>query len=386
MDAVQHLPFFLASFAWNYGLGMTWLAVPLYAHSLGLTGAQIGLLFSVPVVAQIALNLVGGAYVDRFGGRRIVLISSWLFVVAAVDLVFARGFWALFAGQVLLVLARAAFWPANWALVVELPGDRGVQVGRFNAVTNLGQILGNASCGFILATAGYAASFIVMGSTGFLAWALSLKTPRYEGKQAPEQGLFANYRRLLGMPILYYAVMCAYLSALPFSLSMSFYPLLLEEYGYGAEASGILVALRAVGGIGAGLLVARFVKTGPGSLSPVYSGVAVALSVGLMPLSTHWLPLGAFLLAVGIGSGIMTVYFQLTMGEVVPQEMRGSAMALGGLGWGASHFSTPLAMGFLADRYGLVTGFHVLGTAAFVVVAAVAALRHWAFARTKLAY
>ena len=41
-----HLPYFLASFTWNYGLGMSWLVVPLYAASRGLSGAEIGILFS----------------------------------------------------------------------------------------------------------------------------------------------------------------------------------------------------------------------------------------------------------------------------------------------------------------------------------------------------
>ena len=34
--------FFVASLAWNLGLGMTWLAVPLYAASQGLSNAEIG--------------------------------------------------------------------------------------------------------------------------------------------------------------------------------------------------------------------------------------------------------------------------------------------------------------------------------------------------------
>jgi hypothetical protein len=43
---VSHAFFFLASLAWNLGLGMTWLAVPLYAYSQGLSNAQIGVLFA----------------------------------------------------------------------------------------------------------------------------------------------------------------------------------------------------------------------------------------------------------------------------------------------------------------------------------------------------
>ena len=48
---LAHPYFFLASWAWNFGLGMTWLAVPLYAHSQGLSNAEIGVLFAAPVLA-----------------------------------------------------------------------------------------------------------------------------------------------------------------------------------------------------------------------------------------------------------------------------------------------------------------------------------------------
>ena len=384
MLPVSHFPFFLASFAWNYGLGMTWLVVPLYAYSKGLSGAEIGVLFSVPSIAQLAINLIGGAYVDRFGGKRIMLASSVLLAAGAAAMPLAQDFWSLFAAQSILVLARAMFWPANWSIAAELPGRRGVQAGRLNATTNLGQILGNGSCGFILAFGGFDMSFMVLAAMGLAALALGTGTPQPR-RNPSGQTLFGNYRVLFGMPVLYYGAVCAYLSALPYSLGMSFYPLLLKHLDFGAEASGVLLALRAVGGIGAGLAVARFVNTGPGSPWPVVAGAFVAVGVGLQPLVSHWSAVGAFLFALGVGSSIMSIYFQVTMAEVVSPEMRGSAMALGGLGWGLSHLSTPLLMGFLADRYGIVAGFYVLGGLSLGVVAIIASLRRRAFARTKLA-
>ena len=381
---MAHFPFFLASFTWNYGLGMTWLVVPLFAHSKGLTGTELGILFSAPSIAQLAINLVSGAYVDRLGGKRIMLASSVLLAAGAAAMPFAWDFWSLFAAQVVLVLARATFWPANWSIAAELPGERGVQAGRLNAITNLGQILGNGSCGFILVAAGFSVTFAVLAALAVAALLLGLGTPQAPRKGLAGQSLFGNYKVLIRMPVLFYGVLCAYLSALPFSLSMSFYPLLLKHLDFGEEASGVLLALRAVGGIGAGLMVARFVHTGPLSPWPVIAGAFVAVAVGMQPLVSHWSTVGAFLFALGVGSSVMTVYFQVTMAEVVQPQMRGSAMALGGLGWGFSHLTTPLVMGFLADRYGIVSGFYAMGAFSLAVVASLALLRGWAFSRTKL--
>jgi MFS family permease len=77
----------------------------------------------------------------------------------------------------------------------------------------------------------------------------------------------------------------------------------------------------------------------------------------------------------------MTIYFQITISEASGPESRGSALALGGLGWSVSHLSTPLVMGVLADRYGLVTGFYVLGALAVLAAIAIAWMRRWAFAK-----
>ena len=373
--------FFLASLVWNFGLGMSWLAIPLYAYSQGLSNAEIGALFAAPVFAQVPLNLAGGAYTDRIGGRRIMLGSCWATVAAGGCFIVAEGFWMLMLGQLALVVSRAAFWPATWAMATELPGSRGVQMGRLNAVTNLGQIAGTGFCGFLLAAAGFQVTFAALSAAGLVAFAAGLATEARATKGDPRRRILGAYLPLLRERIIAYAVVCAYLSALPFSLSISFYPLLLAQYGYGEESSGVLVALRAVGSIGASLIASRFVRSGPQTLWPVYCGIAVALSVAFVPAWNHPAPIAFWMLVVGAGSAAMTLYFQITISEASRVEERGSALALGGMGWSVSHFTTPLIMGFLADRYGLVTGFYVIGALALACALAIAWMRRWAFAK-----
>jgi MFS family permease len=378
---LPHPFFFLASLAWNFGLGMTWLAVPLYAYSQGLSNAEIGLLFAVPVLAQAPLNLIGGAYTDRIGGRRIVIGSCIATMAAGLWLALAHGFWMLLAGQIVLILARAAFWPATWAMASELPGARGVQLGRLNAVTSFGQIVGTTLCGFLLAAAGFRPTFLVLAGTGVIALVAVLGTQAQPAKPAPARHVLGAYLPLLRERIIAYAIVCAYLSALPFSLTMSFYPVLLAHYGYGEGASGVMLALRAVGSIFASLLAARFVRTGPQTLWPVVCGLAVAASVGLVPTVNHVVPIGFWLFVVGAGTAAMTLYFQITISEASRPDERASALALGGLGWSVSHLTTPLITGFLADRYGIVTGFYVLGVFALIGALAIALMRQWAFAK-----
>jgi MFS family permease len=377
---VQHSSFFAASAAWNFGLGMTWLAVPLYAHWQGLSNAEIGALFALPVLAQAPLNLVGGAYSDRIGGRRIMLASCWVIVGAGAWFVFAHGFWMLMAGQLALIVSRAAFWPATWAMASELPGERGIQLGYLNAVTNFGQIGGTVLGGFVLAAAGFEITFAVLAAIGLLSLFAGLATPRRPLKSSvAAHHPLAGYLPLLRKRIIVYTMLCAYLSALPFSLTMSFYPLLLTEFGHGEGESGLLLSLRAVGSIFASLLAARFVRSGARTLWPVNCGLAVAAAVGLVPTVNHAAPIAFWMLVVGAATAAMTLYFQITISEASASAERGSALALGGLGWSVSHLSTPLLMGFLADRYGLIAGFYVLGAFALACALLIAATRRWAF-------
>jgi MFS family permease len=376
---VSRLSFFLAALVWNLGLGMTWLVVPLYAASQGLSNAQIGALFSVPVLAQASLNLLGGAYTDRIGGRRIMLASCWVIAAASLWFLVAQGFWMLMAGQLGLVLSRAAFWPATWAMASELPGNRGIELGRLNAVTNVGQIAGGVLCGFLLALTSFQLTFGALAMTGALAFAAGLGARGGPHKAPAARNMLAAYGSLLGKRIIHYSIFCAYISALPFSLSTSFYPLLLARYGYGEEVSGVLIALRAVGAIGAGLIAARFVRTGPETPWPVLCSVGVAAGVGLLPAVNHPAPIGLWMLVVGLASGAMTLYFQITIAEASRTEERGAALALGGMGWSLSHFSTPLIMGFLADRYGIVAAFYVLSVVAIAFTVLIGWMRRWAF-------
>ena len=339
-------------------------------------------MFAIPVLAQAPLNLLGGAYTDRIGGRRIMLGSCLITSAVSLWFIAAQGFWMLVVGQIGLVLSRAAFWPATWAMASELPGLRGLQLGRLNAVTNLGQILGTAGCGFLLALTGYTATFVALAAVGLISFVAGLATtPGPDRHSGHPHGMLGIYRPLLGKPIILYSMVCAYLSALPFSLTISFYPLFLASYDYGEESSGILLALRGMGSIAASLVAARLVRTGPDTLYPVACGVAVAMAVGLMPVLNHALPIGFWMLVLGAGSAAMTLYFQITISEASPPESRGSALALGGLGWSVSHMSTPLLLGFLADHIGLVNGFYVLGVLAMLTAFALAFMRQWAFAK-----
>ena len=357
---------------------MTWLAVPLYAHAQGLSNAEIGAIISLPVIAQAPFNLAGGAFADRLGGRVIMLFSAFALGGAALWLSLAEGFWMLLSSQVVLVFSRAIFWPATWAMASELPGERGVQLGRLNAAINLGQISGTAMCGALLAAFGFPATFAVLLAASCAAFVAALYTQPLNRGPAGRRPLFGAYLPLLRQRIIRYSMVCAYLSAVPFALSLSFYPLLFLHHGYGNDASGAFLALRSVGAFFAALVGGHFVRSGPRTLWPVFCAFVIAVAVGCLPLTRHAGAIAFWMLLVGMGAGAIMLYIQMTISEASKTEERSSALALGSTGWNLCMLTIPLLTGFLADRYGIVASFYVIGAVTLGCALVVAGLRRWA--------
>src|SRR2546427_13108739 len=206
-------------------------------------------------------NLIGGAWTDRLGGMNISLVAFVATAAAGTMFAASSSFAGLFAAQIMMIVARAVYWPASWTLVSQLPGERGSLMGTLNAITSFGQIAGTVCAGMIIAGLGFGAGFWTVAAMGVLSFAFGLAfryaPPAREKAPLP---VLAGYRMLLGRRSIYYGIMCAYISALPFSLSVSFYPILLIERGFGSEAAGLLVGMRPLGAIAAGAGVRRFVK------------------------------------------------------------------------------------------------------------------------------
>jgi len=379
-----YAPFYSSAFAWNFALGMTQLLIPLYARELGYSGVEIGSLIALPVIVQMIFNLIGGAWTDRVGGMNISLVAFAATAAAGIMFAASSSFAGLFAAQIMMIVARAVYWPASWTLVSQLPGERGRLIGTLNAITSFGQIAGTVGAGTIIAGSGFGAGFTTVAAMGTASFVLGLTfryaPPAREKAPAP---MLAIYKMLLGRRSIYYGILCAYISALPFSLSMSFYPILLVEQGFGSEAAGWLVGMRALGAIAAGVVLARFVKHAEGSSVPLASALAVAASVGLVALFTNPAIIAFFLFGVGLGSGVMTIYFQILVSTVSSGETRGSAMALAGMGWSISHISTPLVMGALKDLYGIHAAFYALGVFAFLLSFALPPVQRWSLAGGK---
>ncbi|WP_418956526.1 MFS transporter [Streptomyces tritici] len=154
-----------------YYLALSWAAVR------GGSPAQAGLVMSVSAVPRALLMLGGGVLADRFGPRRVVVVSDAVRALvvlglAAVLFVASPGLWMLAAVALVFGVVDALFMPAVGALPPRIaPRD---QLTRVQGLRGLGYraglVLGAPLGGLAVALGGPAAAF---GAAGLL-FALSL--------------------------------------------------------------------------------------------------------------------------------------------------------------------------------------------------------------------
>jgi MFS family permease len=373
-------PFYLSSFAWNLAHGMINVLVPLYALELGMSGVTIGSLLALPILLQVVFGLIGGAYVDRVGAKNMMHAACLLLTIASVIFLLSEGYPGLLLGFSLSVLSRATFWPANYALGSQLPGDRSRNMGWLNSVCSVGQIAGTAIAGMLIWAIGFMGSFWIAGACGLAATLLtSAMAGRPVTRSAQGPGIFATYRALAAQRPMYFCMACAYLAVLPFTIVASFGAILLVSSGYSTGATGWLLTLRAIGAIFAGTALVRVFRAPLDRRVPLWTCAAIGAGFGLLPVFDDPWPIGVFLFLLGLASGVISIYFQLLVSTISPDAQRGAAISYGGLGWNISNLTMPVIMGAFMDAFDIRTAFYLLGAMMLVGTALLVPLYRWAF-------
>lgn len=367
-DAAGARAFFSSSLLWNVALGASFIAVPLHARAAGLSDAQIGLLLALPVVLQLGLSLVAGALTDQFGGKRIAGGACLLTALGGLGFWASHSFVALLFAQLAMVIGRAMFWPATWSLASKLPGDKLTLLGRLNACTNAGQIIGSAASGVVLSLLSFGGAFAAVVLVALAAWWLNRKVPVEEAASGKGFGAtMACYPILLRDARLRRSIACGYVAALPIALSFSFFPILLTEQGFAVAVTALLIALRPLGSIGAGLLAERMRAALQHRLTPCVTAVLVGLGIAASAAGLAYPLVAAAFITMGLASSLLSVFVQLEVTGAAPPEMRGGAMALVNLGWAICLLTVPMSMGLLSKWWNMQSAFYVISALAIVI-------------------
>jgi MFS transporter, DHA1 family, multidrug resistance protein len=150
--------------------------MPVYAHRLGLSGFQQGLVLGATGLATLAVSVPAGALSDRFGARRITLAAGLLMAAATFGQALAGSFPALLAARLAFGAGYGVVWTAGlcW-LAASAAGPRAL--GGSVASAGVGGVAGPAVSGALAEHLGLAVPLLA-GSVGFAVITVGLAALR----------------------------------------------------------------------------------------------------------------------------------------------------------------------------------------------------------------
>jgi MFS family permease len=378
--------------SWMQTMAEAWLVLTL-THS----GAAVGATFACRFLPVLLFGLWGGAIVDHFDRRKVLLVTQSLAALLAVGLwliVFTDvvQVWMVFGLAIGLGFVTVVDEPARHAFVEEMVGhDRLANAVALNsAVSNSARITGPAIAGLLIASAGLSWVFFVNAVSFFavVAALLAMRTVDLHAREFPEgrpkvrEGLkYAWSITEIRATILLVAVVGTLVFNFPTFLTL----MASETFHGGAGLAGFLMAVLGVGTVIGGLVAAhrghsssRIVILGAGLL-----GLTLVLA---SQLPNQWLftialvPVGAMAVFFGTSASahmqltsaphlrgrVMSIFMLLTLGTTV----------VGGpfVGWVCQHWSPRVGLG--------VAGVATLAAAVVLAAPMTAGLRHPRVAHT----
>lgn len=259
------------------------LIIPLvtvhFVGGLGWAAGAVGAVLGVRQLTQQGLTVLGGAWADRIGPRRLILWGCLLRAAGFAAMAFSGSFWALLLAGLIAGLGGALFDAPKSAAITALtrPEYRPQLFSLLSVAGNLGMVLGPL-LGALMIGLGFSVAALISASAYVLCWLILRSLPNIQ-PQAGSGGL-DGLRAAVTDPRL-----------VRFTLALIGYFLLSTQLN-------VAVTLRAVelGGTGA---------TGP--LYALNAGLAVLLQYPLLRwTSAHWpartiLTVAVSLTAVSLG-------------------------------------------------------------------------------------
>ena len=373
--------YLLGTGSWFLGVGIqgvmfAWLVTMVLRESPEMVGvAQMTLL-----LPGTLLILVGGSYADRFGGRRVAMISQSVSVAAPLILlglvVLDRlTFGGMLAYALVMGCAQAFVTPARDGLLNQVAGGRVQRTVMFASVVQFGlQMLGFfvASVGDITGPGpilGFQACILAIGVWAFGRMKLA-PPPAVSVRPSLLESMREGSRTVLGhagmrtVALLNVAMSTFFMGAYIVTL-----PLLVREVFDGSAADlGLMNICNSVGLVLALLLALRlgdFTRQGRMLLSALMSGSVVLCVVALAPTFVIMLLTVFFWGACG---GISMTMSRTIMQEQAPEDQRGRVMGFYAFSFMGAGPIGALGSGFLVDQFGPQTALTIAGAGMACVV------------------
>jgi ACDE family multidrug resistance protein len=307
-------------------------AFPKVQHELGINPNQVGLLITFFTLPGALLTPVIGVMADRYGRKRILIPSLFLFAIAGTACTFIKDFNMLLWMRAVQGIGAAALGSINSTIIGDLyEGKRRVQAMGLNAsVLSIG-VAAYPSIGGAMALLGWNYPFLLSALAlpiGILALTL-LKNPEPRSSQTIKEYLSGTWNHLRNMKIagLFSAGMLAFI--IMYGAYLTYFTILMgEKFNASSLTIGIIMSIASLSNAVTASQLGRIHRWLAMTAILKISFSITALSMFLIPFMPKlWFLLIPTMLS-GIANGATLPSIQTSVAEIAPLEYRGAIMSL----------------------------------------------------------
>jgi MFS family permease len=369
----------------NFADSLLFLTLAIWVKDLTGSDSAAGLVLAC-LAAPALLAPFTGHLADRMSRRRLVTLAGLVAAVVVLVLLATDALWVIYAVTLVYATIGYLLAAAQSGLVRDLlPDEHLAPANGLLTTIDQGLRLLTPLVGAGLYTSvgigpvvGATAALFAVAAVGMTTVAVTETPP------APDdRGVTAGFRHLFGTPGLagMTVALAAAVGATGLTNTTNFAAIEIG-LGKGPELLGVLASLQGggavVGGLTAGLLVARFGEPATAALGLTLLGMGVATTIG-----TSLALVCAGLVAAGVGVSWTVVAFVTVRQRLTPPTLQGRASAASNMALNAPQLTATLVATalILVIDYRLMIGFTVL-----VILAAAGsiAVRRVAFIRRAL--
>ena len=307
-------------------------AFPKIQHELGITPNQVGLLITFFTLPGALLTPVVGIMADRYGRKKILIPSLFLFAIAGTACTFIKDFNLLLWIRAVQGIGAAALGSINSTIIGDLyEGKRRVQAMGLNAsVLSIG-VASYPSIGGALAMIGWNYPFLLSAlalPVGIFALTL-LKNPEPRNSQTIKEYLSGTWSHLRNMKIagLFSAGMLAFI--IMYGAYLTYFTILMDDkFNASSLTIGIIMSVASLSNAVTASQLGRIHRWLSMTTILKISFSVYALSMLLVPfMSNLWFLLIPAILS-GMANGATLPSIQTSVAEIAPLEYRGAIMSL----------------------------------------------------------
>jgi predicted MFS family arabinose efflux permease len=288
-------------------------SLPEVAAAFRADPALVNLSVTGYAIMTAIVEIVAGAMSDRYGRRRIVLLSLSSFVVASIGCALAGNIGVFLVFRAMQASIGACF-SVSLVIIKETSGmaKAASKFGYLAMAWAIAPMLGPTIGGLLDELLGWRASFVALSLLGLAALALSAhqirQAPRHITRQ--RHAYFASYRRLLRSQRFWAYSACMTCSMATFYIFLGGAPLIAaRSFGTTGTALGLLIGIVPTGFLLGSYLAGRYAsRTSPGAILilarlATCAGLFLGLTLSISGAG-HILAFFGPCVFIGIGNGL----------------------------------------------------------------------------------